>query len=54
MPGIGGDMTTREFLTRYHWTPAYRVSDERLDACVVVGALWVVLGVVALVHLLWR
>lgn len=47
-------MTTREFLNRYRWTPAYRVSDDRLDACVVVGGLWVVVGVASLLHLIWR
>ena len=41
-------------LSRYHWLPAYRISDDRLDACVVVGAAWVVFGVVALVDLMWR
>lgn len=41
-------------LARYQWTPAYRISDDRLDACVMVGAMWVVLGVVAFIHLIWR
>lgn len=40
-------------LDRYTWTPAYRMSDDRLDACVVVGAMWVVLVVVGLVHSVW-
>ena len=32
-------------LSRYHWLPANPISDDRLDACVIIGAAWVVFGV---------
>lgn len=42
-------------LSRYTWLPATDpITDDRLDACVVVGAAWVVFGVVAFIDLMWR
>ena len=45
-------MTTQDFLSRYHWTPAD--TDDRLDWLVMVSAAWMLYAVAGVGCLLWR
>ena len=38
-------------LSRYHWLPANPISDDRLDACVIIGILLSIAVAVCLTRL---